>query len=347
VAFGDDVEVQHPATPVELAALLAKATEQHRKVLIWGGGTHQGMGYRVEPDLVIRTHRLNRLIDWEPDDLTVVVESGVAATDLELELSTRGQTAALLEQAGAATVGGIVAAGVSGYRRARYGPIRDRLLEVEVVTGDGRVVRGGGRVVKNVTGYDLPRLVVGAHGSIGVIVSCCFKLWPLPAATATVTLNSSQPVDVYRPLAVLSDGQFTRVYLGGTEAEVKTAASRLRGDYSEGLIWPKSPEGDWQFSLRVPPSAAAGMLKQLPSEVAYVHQVGIGEVAIASSSTEGMALVRQSAEAAGGTLVVTKPAGDSFDPWGTPPTRLDLQEKLIAAFDPARVINPGRLPGRI
>jgi glycolate oxidase FAD binding subunit len=345
LAFGDDVEVQSPASFEELSLLLEAASASQRKALIWGGGTHQGIGFRVEPDLVILTRRLNRLIDWEPDDLTVVVEAGVTAADLELELATRRQTCALTEAKTEATVGGLLAAGVSGYRRARYGPVRDRVLEVTVVTGDGRLVRGGGRVVKNVTGYDLPRLVVGAHGSMGVIVSTCLKLWPLPAATATVTLDPTETVDIYRPLAVLDDGQSTRVYLGGTEAEIKNELSRLRGDSVEGLFWPSLPESSWQFSLRVPPASAPTLLKQLPRDSAFLHQVGVGEVAIAAPSTDGMAIVREAAEGVGGALVVTRRGTGAFHPWGTAPASLGLQRRLIAAFDPARVLNPGRLPG--
>ncbi|NIR39303.1 MAG: FAD-binding protein, partial [Gemmatimonadetes bacterium] len=93
-----------------------------------------------------------RVVDWQPDDLTVVVEAGVTVGTLESMLAERGQTALLPEWGPEATVGGVVAAGISGYRRARLGPTRDRVLEVTIVTGDGRVVRGGGRVVKNVSG---------------------------------------------------------------------------------------------------------------------------------------------------------------------------------------------------
>ncbi len=305
------------------------------------------MGYHVEPEVVIFTDRLNRLIEWEADDLTVVVETGATVSDLESELATRFQTAGLLENAGTATVGGVLAAGISGYRRARYGPTRDRVLEVTIVTGDGRIVRGGGRVVKNVTGYDLPRLVVGSFGSLGVIVSCCFKLWPAPRAVATVTLGLDQAVDTYRPLAVLEDGTRKTVYLGGTEAEVRDQIARLGGESIDDLVWPVLPETPWAFSLRVTPRRAAEILAKLPAGADYIHQVGIGEVAIASSTLDGMAELRSLAEADGGVLVVTRAADATFDPWGSPPSTRDLQRQLIAAFDPVRVINPGRLPGRI
>ncbi|MGI8514757.1 MAG: FAD-binding protein [Acidimicrobiia bacterium] len=345
--LGEGVETLHPSSIDEMAETLAEATAKKRHTLIWGGGTHQGIGYRVDPDLVIFTDHLARVIDWEPDDLTVVVEGGVKIADLEALLATRGQTAVLPEDPGGGTVGGMMAAGVSGFRRARYGPTRDRILEVQVVTGDGRIVKGGGRVVKNVTGYDLPRVVVGSFGSLGVIVSCCLKLWPTPRSTATLTIEPGRLVDVHRPLAVLSDRSSTKIYLGGTEAEVGNQVTRLGGETQNELVWPAVPYRTWAFSLRVPPQTAAGLIAGMPADADFIHQVGIGEITIAAPSSDGMAMLRSKAEAVGGALIVTRAADDGFDPWGTPPPTLDLQRKLIAAFDPQRVINPGRLPGRI
>jgi glycolate oxidase FAD binding subunit len=101
-----------PSSPEDLAALLAEASAGGLKVLVWGGGSHQGLGHRVEPDLVISTARLNRLIAWEPDDMTVVVEGGMKVADLEARLASRGQTAVLPEIAGAATIGGVLATGI-------------------------------------------------------------------------------------------------------------------------------------------------------------------------------------------------------------------------------------------
>jgi len=340
-----------PSTPEDLAELLAEASAGGLKVLVWGGGTHQGLGHRVEPDLVISTSRLNRVLAWEPDDMTVVVEGGIGVADLESRLAARGQTAVLPETAGEATVGGVLAAGISGYRRGRYGPTRDRILEITVVTGDGRIVKAGGRVVKNVTGYDLPRLVVGSFGSLGVVVSACLKLWPRPNVSATVTLEDPGLADlVYRPLAVLADLNDTRIFLGGTRAEVESQAIRLGGVREEGLVWPRPLPGETTWSLRVSPSMMESALGRLPADAIRIAQVTVGEVAFSADRLDGMVDLRRWAESVGGRLVVTK-APESlyevFDPWGTPPPGLDLQRRLIGAFDPQRVINRGRLPGGI
>ena len=202
----EDAVTVAPSTLEDTANILAIASRYSLPVLVWGGGTHQGMGGRVDPAVVLSTARLDSIVDWQPEDLTVVVEAGVRVADLEDRLAGRNQTAVLPEASGRATVGGVVAAGVSGFRRLRYGPTRDRMLEVDLVTGDGRVVRGGGRVVKNVTGYDLPRLATGSFGSLGLIGRVCLKLWPLPEARRTVTLAERRQEYGYRPWPLWRSG---------------------------------------------------------------------------------------------------------------------------------------------
>src|SRR5690606_3875103 len=148
-----------------------------------------------------------------------------------------------------------IAAGVSSLRRGRLYGTRERVLEVTMVTGDGRLVRSGGRVVKNVTGYDIHRLVVGAFGSLGVIVSVCLKLLPTPPGAATVEIDDLEQAGVIaRPLSSLEVDGSIRVYIQGTEAEVAAQAERLGGRAIPGLDWPTDPEGTWQWSLRVPPA---------------------------------------------------------------------------------------------
>jgi glycolate oxidase FAD binding subunit len=340
-----------PASAEQAAELLAAASAAGLSVLIWGGGTHQGLGGRVDPDLVVSTVNLNRVVAWEPDDLTLVIEAGAAVTGIEETLASKNQTALLPEQADGSTVGGVLAAGVSGFRRLRFGPTRDRVLEVTLVTGDGRVVRGGGRVVKNVTGYDLPRLAVGSLGAMGLIVSTCLKLWPLPPAALTVTIDDpGRAALVHRPLAVLSNRRETRVYLGGTAAEVEAQAKRLGGEAREGWHWLDRPAGRVQWSLRVPPALMGMAVERLPRLWAYVAQHGVGVITAGAIDLTGAVELRAWAESVGGSLVLAAAPDDAYqviDPWGSPPAALDLQRRVIAGFDPRRVLNPGRLPGGI
>ena len=337
-----------PKTIRDVEAILRYATEKGLVVQVWGGGTHSGYGIPPPPDFVMSMERLADVEAWEPDDLTIVVGAGARIETIEAMLAERNQSLVLSERPGDATVGGVIAAGVSGLRRGRLYATRERVLEVTMVTGDGRLIRSGGRVVKNVTGYDLHRLAVGAFGSLGVIVSVCLKLWPTPPGSATVLVDDlEQASQIVRPLAVVDvDGQLM-VYLQGTEAEVESQTERLGGKWTPGLDWPADPTGAWQWSLRVPPAGTSGAITRLPGGWSHLAIQGVGEIRAASDNQDGAEELRSWAEASGGQLVMTKGDPAIFDPWGTKPPGLALQERLISEFDPARIINPGRLPGGV
>jgi glycolate oxidase FAD binding subunit len=333
----------------EVASVLREATASGSVVQVVGGGTRQGYGAPHPADLMLEMSGLSGIEEWDPDDLTVTVGAGTPVAELEGELSTRSQTAVLPEVPGVSTVGGVISAGVSSLRRARLLGTRERMLEVRLVTGDGRVVRGGGRVVKNVSGYDLPRLVVGAFGSLGVITSVCLKLWPKPPAAATITIDRLDvAARVRRPLAVLEHAGTIDVFLWGTHEEVEATSARLDGVAREGHVWPGDPVGRYRWSLRVPPAHTSEGLTRLPDGWSHLAIHGAGEIRAASEGPEGAEDLRGWAEGVGGALVVVDaPMGglDGLDPWGRPPPGLDIQKRLIAQFDPGRVINPGRLPG--
>ncbi|HLF61865.1 MAG TPA: FAD-binding protein [Acidimicrobiia bacterium] len=338
-----------PTSLEEVATILRFATEHRLKVQVWGGGSHQGYGRPETPDLVLLTSRLDAVEAWEPDDLTLTIGSGTPVARFEEMLGERNQTAVMPEYPGAATIGGVVSAGVSSLKRGRLLGTRERLLEVIMVTGDGRRVRAGGRVVKNVSGYDLSRLVVGAFGALGVLVSVCLKLWPVPPAKATVT----DPVRVdllSRPLAVTESDGVTRVFLWGIREDVEAGVAKLGGQVTPGHAWPTDPEGLFRWSLRVPPALTASAISQLPVSWRYLAIHNVGEVRLSSDDVAGAVELRAWAESNAGRLVVVdSPAGSlaDFDPWGAAPVSLEIQRRLIAQFDPARVINPGRLPGGI
>lgn len=118
----------------------------------------------------------------------------------------------------------------------------------------------------------------------------------------------------------------------------------------DGLQWPLLPSTDFAWSLRVPPALVPTALGRLDPEWSYVGQLLVGDIAIGAATLDGMSDLRAWAESAGGSLVLVKAPPDTYDvvdPWGTPPSTLQLQSRLIASFDPNRVINPGRLPGGI
>ena len=343
-----------PSSLEEAAQALRIATELRMKVLIWGGGNHQGYGHRVHPDMVLATTSLNGIEVWEPEDLTMVAGAGARISDVEEMLVQKRQTTLLPHHSPTATIGGALATGLSSYQRFRYGPSRDRILETKVITGDGRTVRSGGRVVKNVTGYDIPRLMVGALGRMGLIGSVCVKLIPIPTAAMTVTVDdpAAALTALYRPLAVLSTPAGHRAFLWGTPAEVESQADRVGKEMSSGHAWPPQPAGRVTWSLRVPPSRLSEGADRLPDSWDYVAQHGVGIVECASDDLDLSAAeeLRGWAESTGGAMVLTggpETLYERIDPWGTPPRGLDYQRKLAAGFDPYRILNPGRLPGAV
>jgi glycolate oxidase FAD binding subunit len=163
-------------------AVVTAAADADVPVVAWGGGTAAAAGMPApRHGVVLGLTRLDRVVEHEPGDLTVTVEAGRTLAALQATLRARGQWLSLdPPHADRATVGGVLAANASGPRRHLYGTMRDLVIGVTVVTADGAVVRGGGRVVKNVAGYDLPKLFVGSCGTLGVIVEATVKLRPLP-----------------------------------------------------------------------------------------------------------------------------------------------------------------------
>jgi glycolate oxidase FAD binding subunit len=171
-----------PGSVEEVSAVIALAAEAGLPVTPWGGGTAASVGMPLaRAGLVLGLRRLNRLLEHEPGDLTSTVEAGMPVGELQAALRGRGQWLSLdPADAERATIGGVLATDASGPRRHLYGSARDLLIGVTVVTAEGAVVKGGGKVVKNVAGYDLPKLFIGSYGTLGVIVEATFKLRPLP-----------------------------------------------------------------------------------------------------------------------------------------------------------------------
>ena len=170
-----------------LARALGMAASAGQAVSPRGGGTQTALGNRPERlDLVVDTSRLNQ-ITHNPGDLTATAQAGVTMSELQARLGERGQFLAIdAPLPGRATVGGTLATGIGGPARWQYGSPRDTVIGMTVAQPDGRITHTGGRVVKNVSGYDMARLHVGGLGTLGVIVEASFKLTPLPARRATV-----------------------------------------------------------------------------------------------------------------------------------------------------------------
>lgn len=305
----------------------------------------------ADAELAIVTGGLAEVIDYQPDDLTIVVGAGVTLGELEEVLEDRDLSAILPENTPQRTVGGVVASGASGYRRLGYGPTRDRVLEVTMVTGYGEVVRAGGRLVKNVTGYDLPRLVTGSLGSLGVITSVCLKLWPVTYQTQTVEVPdaASSLLETYRPIAVLETEADSRVYIQGDVATIRDQVDHLHGEGIDGFVWPEHPESVVRIAVNVPPRSVVDAVTEIRShEIEWFvaqHGVGVIDVGVGEFDEEMVEHLRQWSQKRGGSLVVSAPGVTPSQKWGTPPGTIDIQRRMKDLFDPSGVCNPGALPG--
>jgi glycolate oxidase FAD binding subunit len=201
--------VVEPATLDEAAAIIAAAARDGRRLAFAGGGTELGLGAAPEAlDVLVRTTALDRVVEHAPLDQIVTVECGVRLGDLQARLARHGQMLALDPPwAERATVGGVLATAAFGPRRARYGSGRDLVIGMSIVRADGVRARAGGKVVKNVAGFDLPKLMTGSLGTLAFIATATFRLHPLPEATATVLFPGCDAAGVLRVVAAARDAQ--------------------------------------------------------------------------------------------------------------------------------------------
>jgi glycolate oxidase FAD binding subunit len=218
-----------PATAEEAARLLGWASEQRLAVGTRGGGTRSALGNVPRAlDLVLSTEKLGGVREYEPADLTITVGAGTPFEELQRVLGEKGQFLSLDPAVGkGSTIGGVVAANASGPLRLRYGTLRDLLIGTQVATPVGTVARSGGKVVKNVTGYDLNKLYVGSLGTLGVLTELTFKVQPKPESERSLVARfpdvGSACRSVYRVLRspiTPSAMELTRAVVNGVPAVV-------------------------------------------------------------------------------------------------------------------------------
>jgi glycolate oxidase FAD binding subunit len=349
----DVAETVAPRSTGEASQVLDRAANERLTVGFAGSGSCLGLGGAGTYDLGLVSSGMSDIIDWQPEDLTIVVGAGLTVGELEAHLTGRRQTSLLPRTNPARTVGGVIAEGASSYSRLKYGPTRDRVLEVTMATGYGERVRGGARVVKNVTGYDLPRLVTGSMGSLGFIGTVCLKLWPTPPVSQVVRVDDAAKtlMSVFRPVAVLEtdDGSFVR--LEGTEGDVGTQTAAIGGEIVDAAASPPPIDLDVMASVRVPPRSLAATVDAVRRSAATrwiaQHGVGIIEAGWPELGPEPFGELRRSIQQLDGVTVLRRsgPGLGGVDPWGASPDAVTIQRRMKSLFDPASVCNPGKLPG--
>lgn len=265
--------VVSPPSPEAAAALLAHAREQSFGVVPWGGGTLQGLGAPpTRYHLALSLRAMAEVVDYQPDDLTVTVRPGMRLAELDRLLAGRNQFLPIDPPRPAeATLGGIVAANASGPLRAGYGTIRDWLIGAVVATPEGHLVKGGGRVVKNVAGYDLPKLWTGALGTLGLLVELTFKVTPRPEAREFALASLRDGVRAERLIAAVleSDANPAVLELCDTPAwQVVAGEAPAEGRFVVfGGFFGASEAAAWQRDLFAAQAEAVGAsVAILPNE---------------------------------------------------------------------------------
>src|SRR5271163_4640323 len=213
--------VLEPATEQQLAAILRLANDANLAVIPRGGGTKLSWGNPpARADLILSTTRLNKIIEHVWSDLTVTVEAGCTIQKLQQALAQHGQRLALdplwPEQA---TIGGVLSTNDSGSLRLRFGALRDLIIGVTLALPDGTLASSGGKVVKNVAGYDLPKLVTGALGTLAVITRAIFRLHPLPRNAKTLTVSGCNLEEMQRIILAVQDSQLAHTALQARVAQ--------------------------------------------------------------------------------------------------------------------------------
>ncbi|GAA1136734.1 FAD-binding oxidoreductase [Nocardioides aquiterrae] len=360
------MQVAFPSSTAEVAAVLRDAAAQRLRVVAQGRGTKRTWGLPVTADLLVDLGGMDRVLDHQAGDLIVDVQAGARLADVQAHVGKERQRLALDETVPGATVGGTLATNASGPQRLLAGTARDLLIGVTVVRADGVVAKAGGRVVKNVAGYDLGKLVVGSYGTLAVITEAVFRLHPEPEVRRWVTV---EPDDLHHavhavvhsqavPWAVEVDGTMLSVLLGGrpdgVAARVEAIRALVGGTVSETPpdgwgTYPWRP-GDVGLKVTCVLSGLREVLAALADAGARVRgSAGTGVLYAALDVPDALPALREVAARHGGTVVVVDAPDDvkaSVDVWGPVPA-LALMRRVKDQFDPEHRLAPGRFVGGI
>jgi glycolate oxidase FAD binding subunit len=349
------VDLIHPNTKHHVAETLREASARRLRLLIVGGRTHMDRGNPSEVDGELWATMLDEVAAYDPAEMLAVVEAGMRVGDLRAMLAERGQEWPV-DAPKDATVGGVIASGTSSFRRLRVGHVRDTVVEMELVTGDGRLIASGARTVKNVTGFDLHRLATGSLGTLGAIVQVALKLRPIPELRRRLTaegdgweLGRRLLETVPLPAAIVAEPGRATAWLEGwhDEVEEQTAAARtvtaaLAVDDDPTPFDPLALDAPVVVEAAVTPSRIAHLVADRDDWTALL---GVGLVWFGlDAGAEVLRTLRVRVAEAGGTAPAIKGFGGLGD---TALPAAAVHHRLKDAFDPAGILAPGRFWGGI
>ena len=343
----------------EFIATIAKAKEKGVALRIRGGNSKRFLGCRFDGEILdVSGH--TGIVEYEPNELVVTVRAGTRLKEIESILAENNQTQGFEppDFADASTIGGTFACNLSGSARPWRGSVRDAVLGIRLINGNAEHLRFGGRVIKNVAGFDASRLQAGAYGALGLLTELSFKVLPRPETSITIVheTDAKSSVDQMNRLAGssapltgaswIAGRQYIR--LAGRDEAVEAAARRIGGDRVDSKIWQQIHEHDpeifgatddgplWRFSVKATSDVLlerdvildwAGAVRYVRSdstldELSSIAASAGGHVMRMSHNSEGAEFMQQPAQA------VRK-----------------LHRRVKLAFDPAGILNPGRLYG--
>ena len=360
--------------------VLAAAADK-RPLRIRGGGTKDWYGGALSGD-ILDMRQLSGIIDYEPTELVITARSGTPLAEIDAALREHNQMLAFEPPSfgAGATLGGVVAAGLSGPRRAASGAVRDFVLGAVLMDGRGEVLNFGGQVMKNVAGYDVSRLLAGSMGTLGVLLQHSIKVLPRPVAEATLRFAASE-IDALarlntwagKPLPVSASSwvdDVLTVRLSGAAAAVDAAIAAFVASFGGERLAPTEADAFWAglreqtnpfftsagqlWRLSVPSVAGALVLEgeQLIEWGGAQRWLKLPAAASAADVSARASRIRASVRAAGGHATLFRKGdstGDAAIDAGVPvfeplaPAIARVHERLKASFDPAHIFNPGRL----
>ncbi|MEW5685947.1 MAG: glycolate oxidase subunit GlcE [Pseudomonadota bacterium] len=385
----DATRTLKPTSAAEVQAMIAEAGAAARHLAVVGAGTKRSVGSMEPVDAVLSTARLDRIVDYSPEELTLTAEPGVRIADIERLVAGKGQMLAfepphwtrLLGVRGEPTLGGVLGANLSGPRRIKAGAARDHFLGFEAVSGRGEMFKAGGKVVKNVTGYDLMKLVAGSWGTLAVLTQATIKVLPAPRTETTLLLFGLADVRASEALTLAQNGPYevsgaahlpafaararplkaemavTALRLEGFEASVSARAEALAAALKPfGRLDALDGEHSREFWLQVREvEAFAGDPRplwrlSLPPASGWRGPHGLPGDALYDwggglawlATEEPAEKVRRVVRELGGHALCLK-GGEAFGPREGPLGA--LQARIKASFDPLNVLNPGRMEG--
>jgi glycolate oxidase FAD binding subunit len=365
--------------------IASRLRDSEGPIRIAGAGTKAGWGNPTNGAASVSTRELDAIVEHNVGDLTAVVEAGVPLKRLREELAEAGQMLAFDPPGDDATIGGIVATADSGPLRHRYGGPRDLVLGVTVALPDGTVARAGGKVIKNVAGYDLAKLMTGAYGTLGLIARVALRLHPLPRDTVTVYGEAEDPGTLARVALAASHAQFEPIAVdhhwrgtqgmvfvrfGGvaSEAQAKEACTVLAEAgadtnlvHDDDELWREQAarqRSDTGTVVRV--SHTQSQLADLLGMLSVSGATAVGRVALGVSwvtlgatdpddvVTTVIDMRRTLAPAACVVLDAPQAVRERIDPWGVEDgPELTLMRRTKERFDPRAVCNRGLFVGGI